>query len=64
VLPTTVMPCQYKLTYVWLNNRAAFWSKVIGIEQDRINCWIWNGRSWYLSQVMLRDIDSFICEYF
>lgn len=64
VMPSTVTPCIYKFTYIWLNNKSAFWSKPISIKQDSITCWIWNGTSWYLSQLLLRDLDCFICEWF
>lgn len=64
MLPSTVLPCQYRLTYIWLNNNLGFWSKPIIINQNFVICWIWNGNSWNYSKLELRDIDTFICETF
>jgi hypothetical protein len=64
VLPTTVLPCQYKLSYFWLNNKLAFWCKPVTIDQSSVDCWIWNGTNWNSSKLQLSDIDTFICGTF
>jgi hypothetical protein len=63
-MPTTVLPCQYKLSYFWLNNKLAFWCKPVTIDQSSVGCWIWNGTNWNSSKLQLSDIDTFICETF
>ncbi len=64
VLPATVAPCLYNLTYIWLNNNTGFWSKPVTINNNSITCWIWNGTSWNSRKLDLKDIDTFICKYF
>lgn len=64
VLPATVMPCLYNLTYVWLNNKSTLWIKPIAINKNEITCWIWSGSKWNLGKMQLSDMDKFICKWF
>ncbi|MCM0647995.1 hypothetical protein NBE98_06365 [Clostridium swellfunianum] len=64
VFQTTILPCQYEITYVWLKNNNKFWCKPVNINQNSMTCWIWNGSRWASQMIQLRDIDTFICKYF
>lgn len=64
VASTTVIPCQNKLTYIWLNNGRTLWSKPIQINQSNIVCWVWISSKWVSQTINLKDIDTFICEWF
>jgi hypothetical protein len=64
VLPSTVVPCMFKFTYIWTKNKAAFWAKPIKLSKDSLSCWNWTGSAWVSREIPLKNIDSFICEYF
>lgn len=62
VLPSTFIPCQYKITYIWLNDNTGIWAKPTHLSDDFINCWVWNSTSWTFAQVPLLKVESFICK--
>lgn len=64
ISPSTVTPCLYEITYIWLKNHSTFWTKPISIDKKFITCWIWNGTSWYRSQIQLKSVDFFLCKWF
>jgi hypothetical protein len=64
VLSSTVMPCQFKFTYMWMKNKTAFWTKPDKLTNTLVGCWVWSGSKWNYRDIALKDIDTFICEYF
>jgi hypothetical protein len=61
ILSITFIPCQFKVTYIWLNNNTGVWTKPIHLFNDFIECWVWNIDFWTLAQIPLRNIEAFIC---
>lgn len=57
----TVLPCLFKLTYLWFINSYGFWSKPIAVYNNILICWIWNGTAWISYQVPLYLLECFIC---
>lgn len=61
VISSTFIPCQFKITYIWLCDNTGVWAKPIKLSDKVINCWIWNGAIWLLADVPLLEIEAFIC---
>lgn len=61
IAPETVLPCLFRLTYLWFNNSFALWSKPIAVYESAMVCWIWNGNTWLLYNIPLYLIECFIC---
>ncbi|WP_264851321.1 hypothetical protein [Clostridium omnivorum] len=59
--PETVLPCLFKLTYLWFNNSFSLWSKPVALYESSILCWIWNGNTWLLYNIPLYQLECFIC---
>lgn len=59
--PSSIRPCLYKYTYLWLRNRRPFWTWLNHMDRRSVSGWRWSGRRWVYFGVDLRMIDYFVC---
>ncbi|APH04920.1 hypothetical protein [Bacillus weihaiensis] len=61
--PGSISRCLYKFTYIWLRGSRQIWFYPIfvGIGQQSVSGFRWDGNSWIYSLLSLRQIQSFTC---
>lgn len=61
IFKETVIPCMFRITYLWLDDGREVWAKPIGVNDHFMSCWTWNGLTWEYSSIHLQLLECFIC---
>ncbi|WP_234396883.1 collagen-like protein [Bacillus massiliglaciei] len=59
--PGGIRLCQFRNTYIWLNNGQSFWFYPIFVGPRSVAGFRWNGRFWTIFGIDTRRIASFTC---
>lgn len=59
--PGAIRLCQFRNTYIWLNNGESFWFYPIFVGPRSVAGFRWNGWSWMIFGIDTRRISSFTC---
>lgn len=59
--PGAIRLCQFRNTFIWLNNGEAFWFYPVFVGPRSVAGFRWNGWSWMIFGIDTRRIMSFTC---
>ncbi len=59
--PGPIRLCRNRFAFIWLNNGRRFWAWISSVTPRIVYGYRWNGRRWIYFEVMVNNINTFIC---